>query len=83
MCHYSIRFSCGALHCGDQINAVDQKSFIGISLAEANNILRSCLGDFCRIEVTPASMLVGLNLCVEPGQHQHNRSTENVYLDKS
>lgn len=50
-------FRCGALHCGDQINAIDQKSFDGISLNEANQILRSCTGDFCRIEVTPATTL--------------------------
>ena len=50
--------SCGALHCGDQINAIDQKSFDGISLSEANAILRSCIGDFCRIEVTPSNIIL-------------------------
>ena len=51
-------FSCGALHCGDQINAIDQKSFEGMSLIEANAILRSCIGDFCRIEVTPSNLIL-------------------------
>lgn len=59
-------FRCGALHCGDQINAIDQKSFDGISLNEANQILRSCTGDFCRIEVTPTSTLAISNVMVEP-----------------
>ncbi len=57
----SIADRCGALHCGDQINAIDQKLFDGISLIEANAILRSCTGDFCRIEVTPASALVSFD----------------------
>ena len=52
------RFSCGALHCGDQINAIDQKPFDGIPLAEAHAILRSCTGDFCRIEVTPTNIIL-------------------------
>lgn len=51
-------FSCGALHCGDQINAIDQKSFDGIPLSDANAILRSCTGDFCRIEVTPTNIIL-------------------------
>ncbi len=59
-------FRCGALHCGDQINAIDQKSFDGMSLTEGNSILRSCTGDFCRIEVTPANVLASLNLIIEP-----------------
>jgi hypothetical protein len=50
--------SCGALHCGDQINAIDQKSFDGIPLSDANTILRSCIGDFCRIEVTPSNIIL-------------------------
>ncbi|CAF0828269.1 unnamed protein product [Rotaria sp. Silwood1] len=54
----SIADRCGALHCGDQINAIDQKSFDGISLFDANTILRSCTGDFCRIEVTPANIIL-------------------------
>ncbi|CAF1419814.1 unnamed protein product [Adineta steineri] len=54
----SIADRCGALHCGDQINAIDQKSFDTMSLTEANTILRSCTGDFCRIEVTPSNIIV-------------------------
>lgn len=50
--------SCGALHCGDQINAIDQKSFDGISLSDATAVLRSCTGDFCRIEVTPTNIIL-------------------------
>lgn len=50
--------SCGALHCGDQINAIDQKSFDGISLSDASAILRTCTGDFCRIEVTPTNIIL-------------------------
>jgi hypothetical protein len=56
---------CGALHCGDQINALDQKSFDGMLLMDANAILRSSIGDFCRIEVTPASTFAALNIIVE------------------
>lgn len=63
-------FRCGALHCGDQINAIDQKSFDGMSLMDANAILRLCTGDFCRIEVTPASALAALNTMVEPTQNR-------------
>ncbi|CAF1078989.1 unnamed protein product [Didymodactylos carnosus] len=51
----SIADRCGALRCGDQINAIDQKSFDNIALNDANNVLRSCTGEFCRIEVTPSS----------------------------
>ncbi|CAF1186961.1 unnamed protein product [Adineta ricciae] len=54
----SIADRCGALHCGDQINAIDQKPFDGMSLSEANSILRSCTGDFCRIEVTPSNIIL-------------------------
>ncbi|CAF2332315.1 unnamed protein product [Rotaria sp. Silwood2] len=61
----SIADRCGALHCGDQINAIDEKSFIDISLVEANSILQSCTGDFCRIEVTPASALTLLNMIID------------------
>jgi len=63
-------FRCGALHCGDQINAIDQKAFDGISLTEANAILRSCTSDFCHIEVTPTSALAALNMISE---QIHNR----------
>lgn len=69
-------FRCGALHCGDQINGIDQKSFDGISLLDANTILRSCTGDFCRIEVTPASALVGLNIIAEPTPNRGERREE-------
>ncbi|CAF4495568.1 unnamed protein product, partial [Rotaria magnacalcarata] len=44
----SIADRCGALHCGDQINAIDDKSFTDITLVEANTIIQSCKGDFCR-----------------------------------
>ena len=64
---------CGALHCGDQLNGIDQKSFTGISLTEANAVLRSCIGDFCRIEVTPVSTLAAMNIIVDPSQTQQNR----------
>lgn len=50
-------FRCGALHCGDQVNAIDQKPFDNMSLLEANAILRSCTGDFCRVEVTPSNII--------------------------
>ena len=60
--------SCGALHSGDQINAIDKKSFDGISLVEANAILRACTGDFCHIEVTPSSALASLHMIVEQPQ---------------
>jgi hypothetical protein len=61
---------CGALHCGDQINAIDQKSFDGISLIEANAILRTCTGDFCRIEITPTNALASLNMIIEQAQNR-------------
>jgi hypothetical protein len=64
------------LHCGDQVNAIDQKTFAGLSLAEANAILRLCTGDFCRIEVTPATMLAALNVMLEPSQAQQSRGEE-------
>ncbi len=61
---------CGALHCGDQINAIDQKAFDGISLIDANAILRTCISDFCRIEVTPASALASSNMIIEQTQNR-------------
>ncbi|CAF0852285.1 unnamed protein product [Adineta ricciae] len=64
----SIADRCGALHSGDQINAIDKKSFDGISLIEANAILRACTGDFCHIEVTPSSALASLHMIVEQPQ---------------
>ncbi len=64
------KFRCGALHCGDQINAIDQKSFDGMSLMDANAILRSCTSDFCRIEVTPASAFASLNIIHESTQNR-------------
>ncbi|CAF0850655.1 unnamed protein product [Didymodactylos carnosus] len=51
----SIADRCGALRCGDHINAIDQKSFDNVTINDANNVLRSCTGEFCRIELTPSS----------------------------
>ncbi|CAM4756839.1 unnamed protein product [Rotaria magnacalcarata] len=78
----SIADRCGALHCGDQINAIDQKLFDNISLFEANTVLRSCTGDFCRIEVTPSNIILEQSneIRVQPSPNrtslnEHNRQT--------
>ncbi len=74
------KFRCGALHCGDQINAIDQKSFDGMSLMDANAILRSCTSDFCRIEVTPASAFASLNIIHESTQNRGLKKYSNIQI---
>lgn len=49
-----------------------------MSLTDANAILRSCTGDFCRIEVTPASAMTGLNVIVEPTSNRSMRRRTNL-----
>ena len=49
-----------------------------MSLTDANAILRSCTGDFCRIEVTPASALTGLNVIVEPTSNRSICEEEQI-----
>ena len=61
---------CGALHRGDQINAINGKLFNDISLIEANAILRACTNDFCRIEITPTSALASSNMILEQLQNR-------------
>ncbi|CAF1013518.1 unnamed protein product [Rotaria sordida] len=75
----SIADRCGALHCGDQINGIDEKSFMDISLIEANTILQSCTSDFCRIEVTPASALTSLNMIIDQTQNRGIIMNDNNY----
>ncbi|CAF2159920.1 unnamed protein product [Rotaria magnacalcarata] len=75
----SIADRCGALHCGDQINAIDDKSFTDITLVEANTIIQSCKGDFCRIEVTPASVLTSMNIIVDQSQNRVNENNHQAY----
>lgn len=65
-----LKFRCGALHCSDQINGIDDKSFNDISIIEANAIVQSCTSDFCRIEVTPASALASMNMIIDQSQNR-------------
>jgi hypothetical protein len=40
---------------GDQILSIDDVSFEHVTLAEANQILKNCVGEFSRIEILPLS----------------------------
>jgi hypothetical protein len=71
---------CGALHSGDQINSIDQKSFVGLSLAEANGILRACTGEFCRIEVTPACLVTTLPTLTDTFNGKHARGIHSCHV---
>ncbi len=44
---------------------------------DANTILRSCTGDFCRIEVTPSS---ALNINIESTQNRGFQKKTNIFF---
>ena len=49
---------CGAIYVGDQILSIDDVSFEHVTLAEANQILKNCVGEFSRVEILPLSQMV-------------------------
>lgn len=51
----SIADRCGAIYAGDQILSIDDVSFEHVTLAEANQILKNCVGEFSRVEILPLS----------------------------
>lgn len=51
----SIADRCGAIYVGDQILSIDDVSFEHVTLAEANQILKNCVGEFSRVEILPLS----------------------------
>ena len=48
---------CGAIYVGDQILSIDDVSFEHVTLAEANQILKNCVGEFSRVEILPLSQM--------------------------
>ena len=48
---------CGAIYVGDQILSIDDVSFEHVTLAEANQILKNCIGEFSRVEILPLSQM--------------------------
>jgi len=42
---------------GDQILSIDDVSFEHVTLAEANQILKNCVGEFSRVEILPLSQM--------------------------
>ena len=50
-------FRCGAIFVGDQILSIDDTSFEHVTLAEANQILKNCVGEFSRVEILPLSQI--------------------------
>ena len=42
---------------GDQILSIDDVSFEHVTLAEANQILKNCIGEFSRVEILPLSQM--------------------------
>lgn len=54
----SIADRCGAIYVGDQILSIDDVSFEHVSLAEANQILKNCVGEFSRVEILPLSQML-------------------------
>jgi C-terminal processing protease CtpA/Prc len=57
----SIADRCGAIYVGDQILSIDDISFEHVTLAEANQILKNCVGEFTRVEILPLSQMLGNN----------------------
>ena len=55
----SIADRCGAIYVGDQILSIDDGSFEHVTLAEANQILKNCVGEFTRVEILPLSQMQG------------------------
>lgn len=53
----SIADRCGAIFVGDQILSIDDTSFESLSLADANQILKNCVGEFLRVEILPLSQI--------------------------
>ncbi|CAF0768783.1 unnamed protein product [Brachionus calyciflorus] len=53
----SIADRCGAIYVGDQILSIDDVSFEHVTLAEANQILKNCVGEFSRVEILPLSQM--------------------------
>jgi C-terminal processing protease CtpA/Prc len=53
----SIADRCGAIYVGDQILSIDDISFEHVTLAEANQILKNCVGEFTRVEILPLSQM--------------------------
>jgi C-terminal processing protease CtpA/Prc len=62
----SIADRCGAIYVGDQILSIDDISFEHVTLAEANQILKNCVGEFTRVEILPLSQM--------NGKHHHQQS---------
>ena len=54
----SIADRCGAIYVGDQILSIDDVSFEHVTLAEANQILKNCVGEFSRVEILPLSQML-------------------------
>lgn len=63
-------FRCGAIYVGDQILSIDDVSFEHVTLAEANQILKNCVGEFSRIEILPLSQ----NTTNKQTTQQNNKS---------
>lgn len=53
----SIADRCGAIYVGDQILSIDDVSFEHVTIAEANQILKNCVGEFSRVEILPLSQM--------------------------
>ena len=63
---YHIIIRCGAIFVGDQILSIDDTSFEHVTLAEANQILKNCVGEFSRVEILPLSQINNVNGNIVP-----------------
>jgi C-terminal processing protease CtpA/Prc len=68
----SIADRCGAIYVGDQILSIDDVSFEHVTLAEANQILKNCVGEFTRVEILPLSQMQQ-----QPGQNAKQQQQSN------
>ena len=79
-------FRCGAIFVGDQILSIDDTSFEHVTLAEANQILKNCVGEFSRVEILPLSQIsntVNNNVNNNNNNNNCNSSRPSSYKSKN
>ena len=62
---------------GDQILSIDDVSFEHVTLAEANQILKNCIGEFSRVEILPLSQMTANNTINNNNNNNCNANNGN------
>ena len=61
---------------GDQILSIDDVSFEHVTLAEANQILKNCIGEFSRVEILPLSQMAANKAPSSKSKHLNVKRNE-------